>query len=428
MSSRHLCFAAALLSACCGASSAFAEAVPVEVRHAAVAGGFSEVPNRLYATVEVCDADRTCIQVPDVVVDTASVGLRVNRAALGDLRLPEVTDLETGTPLRACGRLPQGTIWGDVVEARVGIGALSTRWAIPIQTYTVQTGRGRRFDAPVDCGDRDEDLAQSGVLAGNGVLGIGPQRNDCQFTVQPGVDESPEWERLVGACPLTPTDARYFVATPYGRWVPVEPPPSQRLPNPVVAFPVGHDDGVVLRLAAVPDKGSPSARGQLGLGFDASSLAWFATAPRALPFETWPTLPINVDGERVKAEFSSSAQTVEFSKSLAKRFDIKRATVEHPRELHLSLDPVEPDWFDLLLNPLLAQQQLAPRPLATLRVFDIYRSSGGEELRHNAAQPGAATIGSSALPVITLGLPFFYGRTLGIGLPSPEYPRGYLLY
>ncbi len=428
MSARPLGFAAVLLCACCGAASAYAAVVPIEVRHAYPPNWAARVPNRLYVTVEVCDADGTCVNVPDVVVDTSSAGLRVNRAALGALRLAELNDVVTGAPLRACARLAQGSIWGNVVRAQVRLGALSTRWAIPIQTYTVQTGRGDYFDAPAECGSRAQDLAQNGALAGNGVLGIGPQRNDCQFSVLPGGTELAYSAQRVDACPLTPGDARYFLATLDG-WVPLDPHWSQRLPNPVVALPVGHDDGVVLQLdGPILDAGRPSVSGRLGLGFDASTLELFNAKPRALPFEPWPTLPIKVDGELVQAELCSTAQCVEFNAEQARHFGIDRATVECPRELQLDFEPVAPDWLELLRNPVLAQRQPPPRLPASLRLVDTARSSMNPAWWRNAAQPCATAINPSDQPVVTLGLPFFFGRTIGIGLPSSEYPRGYLLY
>ncbi len=429
MSVRPLGLAAALLSACCAAESAHAAIVPVEVRHAVTPGRWAPAPNRLYVTVEVCDPDGACIQVPDVVVDTASAGLRLDRAALGDLRLDEVIDAGSGAPLRACARLAQGTIWGKVVKAQVRLGELSTRWAIPIQTYTVQTGHNGNFDAPEGCGSRRQDLAQNGTLAGNGVLGIGPQHNDCQFSVLSSGTGSADWERLVGACPLVPDEARYFAAAPRGGWIPVDPHPSERLLNPVAALPPGHDDGVVLQLGGgVPNAGLPLVRGRLGVGLDAAAMALFASKPRALAFELWSTVPIKVNGELGNAEIVSSAQSMEFSTAMAAQLGVDVATKSDPCTVKIDLDSVTPHWLELLRNPLLAQQQPPPRPMATMRVVNLESSRRNPTWWRNAAQPCAATINPNELPLVTLGLPFFYGRTLGIGLPSPEYPRGYLLY
>ena len=134
MPSRPLLSAAGFVAGLHAASAAQAQLVPVEVCHAAP--GALPSSNRIDVTVEVCDALGACVQVPDMIVDTVSAGLRPNRAAFGALQLPAVAGRESDAPLHACARLAQGNIWGEVVEARVRLGGLASAWLIPIRTYT----------------------------------------------------------------------------------------------------------------------------------------------------------------------------------------------------------------------------------------------------------------------------------------------------
>ena len=75
--------------------------------------------NGLFASVEVCEPGSTtnCTTVPDVIVDTGSVGLRLLSGAVSGLTLPAVTD-SSGNDVQECIQfISTAYIWGPVVEA-----------------------------------------------------------------------------------------------------------------------------------------------------------------------------------------------------------------------------------------------------------------------------------------------------------------------
>ncbi len=90
--------------------------VPIEVRQLR-SGQF----NRVFVEVTVCNAAQQCRTVPDVTVDTGSVGLRLYRKALEGLELDAVTDAQ-GRPLFNGPRFGIGFLWGSMHWAQVGLG------------------------------------------------------------------------------------------------------------------------------------------------------------------------------------------------------------------------------------------------------------------------------------------------------------------
>ena len=99
-----------------------------------VGGGPANRINMLFVSVTVCapgDA-ANCQRVDNVLVDTASTGLRIFASQLSSaISLPQQTDGD-GNPVGVCGQFADGIVWGPMKSADVRI-AGETAKAVPLQ-------------------------------------------------------------------------------------------------------------------------------------------------------------------------------------------------------------------------------------------------------------------------------------------------------
>ncbi len=259
--------------------------------------------NNITTTVTVCVPNTTtCTTIPDVLVDTGSVGLRLLSsgaenvtagAQVGSLGLPTITDSSTGYPLYECvlfGDLSY--TWGQMAYATVTVGSETAsqvpaasggtaNGGIPIQIISDETppeGIGYEDVAYYNpclgpTYEDDETQIDADTVAGlgsNGILGIGNFPQDCAIantnectnistttgqyleydSAGETVDEEEDGE-VVGT-----TVVNYLV----------EPTPlNYQAWNPVSAFPVDNT-GSIINLPSVPSSGAMSVTGTLTFG------------------------------------------------------------------------------------------------------------------------------------------------------------------
>ncbi len=88
-------------------------------------------PNFVVTTVTVCVPGGSCVDVPNVLVDTGSFGLRILASAVPGLALPQSS--VAGGPLAECVQfIDNSLVWGSVVLADVKM-AGEVASAVPIQ-------------------------------------------------------------------------------------------------------------------------------------------------------------------------------------------------------------------------------------------------------------------------------------------------------
>lgn len=243
-----------------------------------VGPGPYNVPNLPLVSVTVCvpgDAAQ-CHVIDDVLLDTGSVGLRlagsVLRAKAPTLHLPAVTDL-AGNGLYECVGFVDGShAWGAVRRADVKIGG-RTAANIPIQVVGDLPGSGGR---PSNCTSLDpsQDLAEAANLGANGILGVRYFIEDCG-------------PACINTSNVSDYDSWYYFACGSGGCVPAGVPLDRQVKNPVAAFPEDNN-GVLVQLPAVAPAGRARVTGSLifGIGtrgnnaltarmFDAPSLRTF---------------------------------------------------------------------------------------------------------------------------------------------------------
>jgi hypothetical protein len=219
--------------------------------------------NGAFTTVTVCEPGSTtaCTSIPNVLVDTDSVGLRVLSSAVTGLTLPQVTDATTNYPLYACVQFGDlSYTWGPMQMATVQVGGETANTTpggtanagIPIQVISSGTvpeeisyeGGGVAnpclvlpgTDTP--SGGLDDDTVAN--LQANGILGIGLFPQDCGSNCES----------------LSTATGEYLAYQSSTGDAYVEPEPlTAQAWNPVAAFP-SDNNGVMLSLPTIASTGA----------------------------------------------------------------------------------------------------------------------------------------------------------------------------
>ena len=239
--------------------------------------------NGIFTTVTVCTPGTTdCVAVPNVLVDTGSVGLRILSTALTGLTLNQITDPATSEPLYECVQYGDlSYTWGPMQMATVQVGgetasALPTasggtaNAGIPIQVIAAgQTppsivgivGVSGTYYNPClyyhgtsgATGGNNNDSTTT--LGANGILGVGNYSQDC------GTDcETASSDNMYLVCQSIGSASCELqgVAVKYQAW------------NPVAAFPVDNN-GVSISLPAISADGATTVTGTLTFGIGTES-------------------------------------------------------------------------------------------------------------------------------------------------------------
>jgi len=199
--------------------------------------GTTPYVNELCVSVTVCTpGTSTCQTVDDVLLDTGSYGLRVFRQAL-TVSLPQVAS--GSDALAQCVQYADlSADWGPVQTAAVVLGS-EPPVQVPIQVID-STFPGK----PASCPSPELDPASAHF---NGVLGVGVFAQDCGT-----------------ACTLNSNVGIYYRcngSSCSGTTVPL----ADQVQNPVALLPEDNN-GVVVKLPAIPLGGVASAEGQVLLG------------------------------------------------------------------------------------------------------------------------------------------------------------------
>ncbi len=200
-------------------------------------------PNKLCVSVTVCNpGTSTCTTINDILLDTGSFGLRIFESVLSSLSLttiPSGSGSNSGS-LAECAQFGDGSSeWGPVELADVILGS-ETAQNVPIHVINPTFFS----TVPSACGTPD---ASPSVAGFNGILGVGVFAEDCGSTCENNASNGVYYSCNGSTCT--------------GAKVPV---PSQ-VQNPVALLP-GDNNGVIVELPSVPSSGSPSVDGILVLG------------------------------------------------------------------------------------------------------------------------------------------------------------------
>jgi hypothetical protein len=212
------------------------------------AGPANVYTNGAFTSVTVCvPATSDCQTIGGVLVDTGSAGLRLLSSVL-KVSLPQQANAR-GSPLLECNQFRDSYQWGPVVQADVRI-AGEQAVSVPIQAIGTSA-----FEVPPACVASGLPPQETvGSLGANGVLGIGPFRQDCG-----------------SACALSGArNPGLYYACPTSGCVPAAVGLAQQLQNPVWMFPVDNN-GVIIQLPSIPATGALTVDGSLIFGIGTQS-------------------------------------------------------------------------------------------------------------------------------------------------------------
>jgi hypothetical protein len=203
-----------------------------------VSGALNSV-NEPFASVTICATGTTnCTTVDNVIIDTASFGLRIFGSQLSGLGIrPNKND---GHDIGECAFFGSGSSWGAISTVDVKL-AGEPRITIPIQ---VIDDTNDFASAPQDCTKGSRLMTSPSEARLNGILGIGQNPTDLDFTEY--------FDCSAGDCSLT------------------DAPSADVVPDPVTAFPVDNN-GVVVSLPSIPAGGEVNAPGTIYFGIGTES-------------------------------------------------------------------------------------------------------------------------------------------------------------
>jgi hypothetical protein len=363
------------------------------VQAAAVDGGpvpTQIYPNGLFTSVTVCaPGSSNCQTIDGVLVDTGSFGLRVLGSAL-TVQLPQ---LKSGSNnLFNCVSFIDGSfLWGPAAQADVKM-AGETASGISVQVIEDPTG----FTVPIACsnGGMDEDNLQA--LGANGIIGVGPEVEDCGPACAPGSGITP---------PI------YFSCGTTGNCSATQISLAQQVVNPVSHF-ATDNNGVIIEMQSLSSSAA-TATGQLVFGIGTQSNNQMGSA-------TVYTLN-NLDN--ITTKFNGQSLNQSFLDTGSNGFFFPDSSIP--------ACPSTSDWFcPAKLTSLSAQNVGANNATGTVN-FSIDNAQSlfntGDSAFPTLGGPngsGTCSGQNSGACSFDWGLPFFYGRNVFNGIRGAALPAG----
>ena len=403
----------------CGGGSSFVNTNPVPPTPVANSvtvnvnsGPANNAVNFAYVSVSLCNTGgtATCVTIPDVQVDTGSSGLRILASAPGvsSLALTPVTG--GGSSVYECDQFAGGTyLWGQVVQAGVKM-AGETATNVPIQIISSDAAPASVASNCNPLGGNN--LGTPAALQANGILGVGTSIADCG-TGCTGSSVLPLYWLCSNATTCT-TPAAIPIAT--------------QVSNPVAFF--GSDNnGVVLTLGTVAPSGAATATGTLLFGNGTqtdnaipSSAKVYALGASVIGTQVYLTILAAYNGNTYPAFIDSSQTTNIFLDSGTVAAASAGAGITSCTQY-----PVLYCTGSGASLPVTMEDSHSDSAQITLPVGDgatLLNSSvtnGGSNAAFGNLTGGYA-LGAS--DYVDLGLPFFYGRSVFVGISGEVPPTG----
>jgi hypothetical protein len=329
--------------------------------------------NSPYVTVTLCTpGGSTCREIDHVLVDTGSYGLRLLASALpAELALPAVRTTD-GAAVAQCVQFTGGFAWGSVRTADVRLGSQMLA-SLPVQV--IDDPSPVVAAPPARC--RDENTNLGTRLGANGVLGVGMLRYDCG-----------------PACATSVSPAIYFGCAG-GTCTSATVPLASQVANPIPAL-TAHNNGVSVTVQRVPSGGAATLAGALVLGIGTAANNQLEGA-EVFGVDSGGLLVAGYKGASYPAFLDTGSNALFLPDT----------------DLPACGDffcPVQLVSLDVSLQA----------PNGTRRSVGLPIESPGAL----AVGTVAASIGGNQAAIVTLGAPFFFGRTVFLALKDAATPAG----
>ncbi|KML54732.1 hypothetical protein VL15_20420 [Burkholderia cepacia] len=336
-----------------------------------VGTGVANVINIPTVSVKVCaPGTSNCQVVTNVLVDTASYGLRLVGSAVSGVlnNLPQVTS--GGSPVAECGKFVSSYTWGSVRTVDLSIGTEQAA-SLPVQII----GDLGTTNVPSSCTNGGASANSASALGANGILGIGPAPNDCGTLCATSTSTSNNYY----ACP-NGSNANCAIAL-----VPV----AQQVANPVHRF--ADSSGVSVQMPSVSSSGQATATGTLTFG---------------LPDLTGKTVMTSTTTGDVSASFLGRSVTAFFDTGSNAYFfnDSSQTVCTRNTQFYC---PASTAAYGATLT---GQNGVSGNVSMSVANADSLFANPSTFAFNNIAGP----FGSSAW--LDIGMPQFYGRTIFFGM------------
>jgi hypothetical protein len=347
-------------------------------------------PNGAFTSITLCKPGSTssCQNISGVLVDTGSYGLRILQSAIPLLTLPRLTD-GLGNLLENCRSFAnESFLWGPVSQADIYV-AGEFASAVPIQVVSDLLNE----TVPIGCSNGGSNQNTPQLLGANGILGVGPEPNDCTLTGVNSCNGSSQGAlpNVYYACPTTgcsSTDSPVVVQTTY------------QVANPIPLF-NADSNGLILQLPAV-SQSEPEVQGTLtfGIGTEPNNLLGNATIFTLDKTDHFTTI---FNGQTLTSSFlDSGAEGLFFPDTLPVCSDNREFFC--PGSL-----------TDLSATVEGASEGKSTVAFSVANADDLFSADPGDSVFGSLAGPQGSfdsCTDENASCVFDWGLPFFYGRSV----------------
>jgi Protein of unknown function (DUF3443) len=353
--------------------------------------------NEPFVSVTLCAPGSTtnCQTIDHVLLDTGSVGLRLEAAAISPTLLAGLSNQidASGNPVGECYQFSDGYVFGSVRQADFTLGGASVA-GMPL----VVVGDGGQFaSAPTSCSSGAGTFLNTVKLFGaNGVLGIGVTSTDCGTLCATSTSQGSAsyYDCPASGCGATITRAANTTA------------PFEQLPNPVAAFPTDNN-GTVISLPSVPPGGVKVLTGTLyfGIGTQTNNGLGAATV---LPTTTSTSshgpglITVNYNNQSLPLSYIDSGSSDLFFVDTA----IPACTDKSLPGYYCPPSPVS------LALTLRGQNGASTSLLQTLNSAQILLNTSSSAIPGTGYNPTTNQNFQMLPSSFDLGIPFFYGRAV----------------
>lgn len=366
------------------------------------AGGISNI---LFATVSICQPGTSnCTSIDHVLVDTGSSGLRILAS-----ELPSGFTLQSETSgsstVYECLPFLDSYAWGNVVTADVEM-AGEKGSSVPVQLITASAAPSTCSGTVATSGSPQVSTVND--LAAKGILGIGNFGADCGEycnTVQ-------KFD-IYFACTSSSASSCSQVGLP----------DAQQVVNPVQTF-ATDNNGVVIQLASVANGGASSANGTMYFGIGTQSDNTPAAGVTVVPLDGYGNFVSTFQSTTYPKSFADTGSNAYFFGTVTNKTTLTTSTGIKGCNLGTTANPA---YFYCPSSELSESATIASSstPSATKTInFNIGDAS---KFAAYAISDIAGTNDSDAT-AFDWGLPFFYGRTVYIGLEGSSSSLGSDMY
>jgi hypothetical protein len=351
-----------------------------------------------FISVTVCTpGTTTCQTIPNILVDTGSVGLRILSSQLTvSLTQQKASD---GNPMAECLQFLNSYTWGPVQTGDVQISG-ETASSVPIQVLSDTTPG---FPTPTSCSDpgsQESSADNLDALGAYGILGVGSYAQDCGG----GCVQA---DNQVGTSPLP-----FYYECPAGSCVPAWENLAQQVTNPVALF-ATDNNGVIVELPSVAADGQASATGALvfGIGTQSNNALGSATV-YSIDFTTG----------NFTTTFNSTVYTDEsFLDTGSNGYYFQDSSIPPCSD--------NPDFYcpTIPVNLTATNQGTAYQGTGTGSGTVNFTIGNADTLTGNALSELGGTVitdGSGPANYFDWGLPFFFGRNVFVSIYGTTAPGG----